>query len=44
MSILPPNSDDLTLMTDPVTTWALSCLAIAVGAGLVLALGALWPL
>lgn len=42
--MLPPNSDDLTLMTDPVTTWALSCLAVAAGAGLVLTLGVIWPL
>lgn len=43
-SILPPNSDDLTLMTDPVTRWALNCLAFSVGASVCVALAAFLPL
>lgn len=32
--MLPPNSDDLTLMTDPVTRIALGCFALSFGAAL----------
>ncbi|WNM66133.1 hypothetical protein SEA_DEJAVU_117 [Microbacterium Phage DejaVu] len=32
MSVIPPNTDDLTLWTDPVTQWALRALAAWAGA------------
>lgn len=44
MSVLPPNTDDLTLWTDPVTRWALNAFAVFVGAGIVAALAMVWPL
>lgn len=42
--MLPPNTDDLTLATDPVTRYALNCLAFAVGTGVVAVLAAWMPL
>lgn len=42
--MLPPNTDDLTLATDPVTRYALNSFAVAVGAGIVFALAAWMPL
>lgn len=42
--MLPPNDDDLTLATDPVTRYALNAFAVFVGAGIVAALAALFPL
>lgn len=44
MNLLPPNSDDLTLMTDPVTRYALNAFAVSIGASIVAALAALFPL
>lgn len=41
--MLPPNTDDLTFWTDPVTRYALNSFAVAVGAGIVAAF-AWWPL
>ena len=42
--ILPPNTDDLTLWTDPVTRYALNALAVSVGASIVAVISILWPL
>lgn len=44
MSVIPPNTDDLTLWTDPVTRYALNCFAVSIGAGLVALVTAVWPL
>lgn len=44
MSILPPNTDDLTFWTDPVTRYMLNSFAVSVGAAVCFALAALVPL
>lgn len=41
--MFPPNTDDLTLTTDPVFHWCLYSLAFAVGVSAVFALAALVP-
>lgn len=41
MSIIPENTPDLTLWTDPVTQWALRSIAFGVGCGLCVLIGVL---
>ena len=39
MNVLPPNTDDLTFWTDPVTMWAIRALAFWAGATLCVVVG-----
>lgn len=41
--MLPPNTDDLTLSTDPVTMWAVWSFSVSLGSALVFGIFALLP-